>query len=388
MEITEEKIDTPNVGAALPPADAHPKKVKPNWALKRRHPVVITLVIAVAFILQAFVITFVGFAIYVHIPLTAERGGFHLSFIIHNFDDEQYRMGHTIEMVNDTKRILVLTDMHYLGFPIFVDNVTDRRVRAMVEKIDPELIFVLGDNLSTFFNHWAQRHFIRKMDGFGIPWAPIFGNHDANGKATVEWLAQAFYRYSEHSLFMWGPNNLGVPGNYFINIINEGDLVHTFFMISSKETAKLRTNYRPYTLEQIQWYEWVLNGLARQAGRPVHEINSSIMLHIALPIFQDAWNNATENDEVISGDNRAGFWTPEHDNGFFERIYELGSTRNIIAGHDHSNDFIVKYRGITMGTVLRCSGNIILFGAPGTTNGGMVITVNRDGSTELQSVTL
>jgi len=311
-----------------------------------------------------------GFAVYFFIPLRGHVGGFYLCPATPFADKIDYT-GVEFPMAGNETRILVLTDFHFLGIPLGVDSRTERRIREMVNRHDPELILILGDNISTLGpNHWAQRRLIRVMDSLGIPWAPLFGNHDANGKADVEWLANRFEE-SENALFRWGPNNIGVPGNYFINITHAGEVVHTIFMVSSKEARIFTQNYHPYTPEQIAWYRWATEGINDMAGR---DVPSSVMLHIPLPAFE----NVTDARVFHAG----------CDNGFFDTIYELGITRNIIAGHCHSNAFAYKYRGITLASVPALTGNIGMLGAPGRNRGGMVMTVSADGSTQLDIVWL
>ena len=143
---------------------------------------------------------FVGHVVYFLVPLRGEIGGFYLGAGT-NFADVRGEAGVTLQIDGQNKRVLVLTDFHIMGMPLGVDGRTRRFVRQLVDEVRPELIFLLGDNVATFFNHNAQRFMIRFMDEFGVPWAPLFGNHDGHGKADKEYLSQMLMRDSVYSIF-------------------------------------------------------------------------------------------------------------------------------------------------------------------------------------------
>ncbi|MBQ8016407.1 MAG: hypothetical protein IJ264_09525, partial [Clostridia bacterium] len=64
-------------------------------------------------------------------------------------------------------------------------------------------------------------------------------------------------------------------------------------------------------------------------------------------------------------------------NGFFAVCKELGSTKNIFAGHDHSNNFQIYHEGIRLNYTLKTG-----YGAYYTDGltGGTVISIDSDGS--------
>ena len=317
------------------------------------------------------------FAIYALIPLTA-TGGFYWNKYT-NFNDLKNYSGSSVQITGQSLRVLVLTDHHYIGLPFGVDGRTDRAIKQAVAKTQPELILVLGDNVATPMNHWAQRRFIQAMDRFGVPWAPLFGNHDGLGRADSNYLSRMIERESVYSIFRWGPNNIGVPGNYFVNITNQADeIVHSFILMSSKHSPWFVPVYPPLTIEQVEWYEWVIHGLNNWAGRVVP---TTLALHVPLPVFETSWYLALENGKVLYGDKREPVMHSGTDKGLFERIVTLGSTRSIIAGHDHTNDFVVSYQNIIMSHVIAGNKNVGMLGAYGDYNGGMVIDVFPNGST-------
>lgn len=119
-------------------------------------------------------------------------------------------------------RILVLTDVHRknhgtfaaeLGINYLLDFVSKLAIDNLVKKTDPDLILVLGDTVLTQRNDIETQKFADQMDGYKIPWAPVFGNHDDEGRADKAALAD-IYSNSEYCLFDYGPEDLHGAGNY------------------------------------------------------------------------------------------------------------------------------------------------------------------------------
>jgi len=307
-------------------------------------------------------------AIYVFaMPLDTVIGGFYFRTDL-DFDEYRNQAGGHLEINGGNLRVLVLTDTHFLAIPVGVDSRTRNLVTQLVKKTQPDLILMLGDNIATFFNHTAQRQMIRFMDSFEIPWAPLFGNHDHHGKATTAYISQMLINESKHSLFVWGPNNIGVAGNYFIEITRNQETIHTLFLMSSQESPWFQWVYAPYTVKQVQWYEWAVNGIGAN-------IPSTLLLHKPLPIFYYAYNRG----EVFWGQNREGIWAADYDNGLWEKILALGSTQQIIAGHDHMNDFKVRYQGVYLSYAIASNKNLAAFGSYGSIAGGKLLTINQLG---------
>jgi len=274
-----------------------------------------------------------------------------------------------IYMDDDEFNILVITDTHFMGMPLGVDGRTERLIAGLVYETQPDLIMMLGDNVATPFNHAAWRRMIRFMDGFNIPWAPLFGNHDSKGKATFNYLAQMLLTQSTNTIFRWGHDGLGMPGNYKIEIVDShGAPVHNFFMLSSPQSPWFRTYYFPYTQEQLDWLIYAND----------ENVPATLMLHQPLPIFLNAWNDGYR----VWGGKREGVMSATKDPGIWYEINggDLQNIGRIIAGHDHINDFKVKYQGVYMMYTPATNRNLGIFGAYGRIAGASLLTVNSDGT--------
>ncbi len=230
-------------------------------------------------------------------------------------------------------------------------------ITKLIEDNDPDLITVSGDNA---WDSVAYLDTIEFIDSFGIPWAPVMGNHDGEGCLSEFWVAYNLIA-AENCLFQFGPKDMGY-GNYIINITENDRIIHTFFMMDTHGSAE-------YTLEdgtviegydhlwdnQQEWYKWAVEGIEDLAG---YSVESSVIMHIPVVEYLDAWDAVSMDSEeefgsinpvyssIASGRKYEYGGMAPVNNGFFDLCKELGSTKNIIVGHDHVNDFSILYEGI------------------------------------------
>ena len=253
----------------------------------------------------------------------------------------------TVEKNPDEEfKILQLTDLQLWA------NLSDNKealeeVDALIEKTSPDLIVLTGDNVSGLTTNFLTRQVIKCLEKHEIPWATVFGNHDSEGKATLNWQGDR-YEEAEYCLFEKGPSNLYGVGNYVVNITENGKVIQSLFMMDNGryydyggETGK-REIYMGY--EQMAWYEWNVKGIAEHEGETVP---SMVFTHFALP------QTRTAIEELAVKDEATGRYTvPEGaapvDSGFFDLCKELGSTKYFFFGHDHENNASITYDGMTM----------------------------------------
>ena len=76
--------------------------------------------------------------------------------------------------------ILNLTDTHFGDYDYrrFTALGVSFTARQLVRKLKPDLITVSGDIVCTESTIYSVKRFTDLMESFGVPWAPIFGNHD------------------------------------------------------------------------------------------------------------------------------------------------------------------------------------------------------------------
>lgn len=338
-----------------------------------------------------------------------------------------YRLEDTVVIQKEPGKdfkILNLTDIQYNDtLDIGQRAYTEETITKLIEQEKPDLITMTGDQVWAAIQKQSLKELIKFMDSFKIPWAPVMGNHDGEGNADKNWIGD-MYEQSEYCLFKKGPGNIGGVGNYIINIMEGDKIVQSLIMMDSgagrsypedselfmyadalktdyegEEAAK---NYKEYDLNpdgtrkqirygtsydfitetQIAWYKWAIEGAAKVNGGTAPE--STAFFHIAVPEYYEAylyWLDSGFDPAIGFGEMREPVCSPMVNSGFFDVMKEIGSTKNVIVGHDHVNSFSVLYEGIRLTYGLktgdRCYANPDL-------NGGTVLTLTDKGITNVE----
>ena len=266
-------------------------------------------------------------------------------------------------------------------------------ITKLIADNDPDLITLSGDNA---WDTAAYMRLIEFLDSFDIPWAPVMGNHDGQGCISEFWVAYNLIQ-AENCLFQFGPEDMGY-GNYIINITENGKFVHTLFMMDTHdhgrfvlEDGTIVEDYDHLWNNQQEWYKWAVNGIAEMAGRTVE---STVIMHIPVREYIDAWESVCIEAEGyefgiidpkysdIAAGRRFEYGGPSPiNNGFFSLCKELGSTKIMLVGHDHVNDYYVEYEGITLSYAVKSG-----FGSYWQPDmiGGTTLTVNSAGNVDLE----
>ncbi len=300
--------------------------------------------------------------------------------------EQEYTADYAVTLEKDPSKdfvVLNFADVQLSSAEVYGEygKIAEATIDKAIKEVQPDLITLTGDN------SWCRPGYIRLVnviDSYGIPWAPVMGNHDGdNGEKLYEnWCAYLCYK-AKNCVFKFGPKDMGV-GNYIINVTENGNIIHSIYMVDTHSSTSLPCGgYDHLWDNQLAWYEWAVNGTNALAGKTVE---SSIFFHIPCIQYRDAWNEAQYNKETGEYENPAyadsfGFndeWicSPDYDSGFFALVKELDSTKNMIAGHDHVNSSSIMYEGVRLSYSLKCG--------PGCywndfQNGGSTLTIGSDG---------
>ncbi|MBR4727386.1 MAG: metallophosphoesterase [Clostridia bacterium] len=272
-------------------------------------------------------------------------------------------------------KVMQLTDIHIGGGIMSVkkDTMALNAVAAMVTAEKPDLVVVTGDvaypvpfQSGTFNNKLSAQLFAQTMEKLGVYWCLAFGNHDTEAYSfyTREMIAAMYEDHDAypHCLFQSGPADVDGVGNYVINVRNSaGKITQSLFMLDSHSYTDndyfgILWRYDCIHKNQVAWYENQLDALAAENGG---EMPKSLMFyHIPIKETQDAyyeWRDNdytdTENVEYIfgkAGEHDVVVYSSEHNEGLFDAILAKGSTQGLFFGHDHLNNFSLKYKGIPM----------------------------------------
>lgn len=281
-------------------------------------------------------------------------------------------------------KILLMTDLQ-LWANTGDNKKTYEIMDELVEKTAPDLIILPGDNVSGLTTDILTRSLIKKMESYKIPWAPVFGNHDAEGNATLAWQGDR-YEEAEYCLFSHGPTNLYGDGNYFVNLTQGDKVIYSLALMDNGRYYNYEDGKREIYIgyEQIAWYKWNIDGISAAQGR---QVPSMMFSHFALPEFKEA----IEQFAVKGEDGR--YYVPSSmgygscaylpgcspvNSGFFDEAKAKGLT-HIFCGHDHENDASITYEGVTMTYGLK-TGPSPRYWNDAKEYGGTVINIDSNGN--------
>lgn len=236
--------------------------------------------------------------------------------------------------------------------------------------------------------------------------AVVWGNHDnEGGEEVVEEIEKIIAKY-EFSLFREGPEELG-SGNYTVLVSNGKKIVEGLIFMDTHNCSyrenilgeTVLDSYDSLTAEQLDWYKEQV-AIANNYGCE----DTSLFIHIPIHAYGDAymaadgnvdddydvprdeshediyWNEGYEDSFGLRNDS---WGYPKYDDGVLEVLKEVGSTKHVFAGHEHTNNYSIKYEGVRLTYCTKT-------GAGGywqsNINGGTVITVNKNGIADIRHV--
>lgn len=280
-----------------------------------------------------------------------------------------------IEIGDGEFKILCLTDVHirnhgtfaaFLGINFILDGMSEVQLKKLIANVTPDLIIIGGDTVLTAWNDICTQQFCDFMQKFQIPWAPVFGNHDYEGRADKAKLAE-IYESAEYCLFKSGPEGMNGMGNYIVNLTRNNQPVYSLFMLDDGQFRVVDGQISDGGVgeNQIAWYKWAVQGIQETGGSSVPNM---AFMHVPVPEYKQM------EGEFELGQRGEGTYTAKVNDGFFDAFKENGGT-HMFAGHDHNNNFITEYEGVTLGYFTKSSYNCYFdFDALG----GTVLTLDKD----------
>lgn len=298
-------------------------------------------------------------------------------------------------------RILNFSDTHMKQSELAEGHlfraIFERTVSEAIERVKPDLITITGD-VSWSGDDAAHAWLADYFDSFGIPWAPVMGNHDNQcGDAFVDGVADIFLA-RKHCLFEKGDPALGC-GNYVIVIEEDGKPVEALFMMDTHncctytdESGEERSTWGRLYDAQLAWYT-EQNELLRSRGCS----DTTLMMHIPMHAYFEAsdmayragidWANlqyechtnypaAWKPGVSAVGVQYEGIGAPAIEDGVMDTLVDGGTTRHVLVGHDHINNWMIDYRGIKLCFSLKTGPSA--YWRP-FLNGATVLTVTQDG---------
>ncbi|MBQ6419711.1 MAG: metallophosphoesterase [Clostridia bacterium] len=273
--------------------------------------------------------------------------------------DDEYLLSETAVLEKDPEKdfvILNFSDMHfsdydYRAWTAFPEEATMRR---LVNRVQPDLITLTGDLVCGDDSTYYSIHRLTDlMESFGVPWAPVFGNHDDEANCDRNYLADVMTA-APHCLMKKSDPEMGV-GNYIVNIAEptaDGGqkIVESLIFMDSHKTQPNE--------KQKAWFTWAADGINALTDNGA-EI--SLFMHIPLPEYRYAYDlawNAEEKKwnegfdaygalhETICCERDADGQPVQR--GFFDAVKAAGTAKFVFCGHEHMNNFSILYEGVRL----------------------------------------
>ena len=280
------------------------------------------------------------------------------------------------------------------------ENMYNNVLRYIIKSVNdtkPDLILLTGDIIYGEFddNGACLMALINCMDILGIPWAPVFGNHENESVMGVAWQCRQLDN-SPYCLFK-RRNEIGGNGNYSIGIAKNGKLQRVIYMMDSNgcsRSSNVNGNSVKktvgFTNAQKQWYRALGLQVNKAAGKTIpsflgyHIPTQEVLLAAQNAGYQSGADSANIK-YTIGVDNVAQPGDSGYKGDLFEGIHESEGllaimkeigTDGAFFGHAHLNSTSVLYEGIRWTFGLKTG----TYDKSPAILGGTLITVKQDNS--------
>ncbi|MCK6074553.1 metallophosphoesterase family protein [Paenibacillus silvae] len=281
---------------------------------------------------------------------------------------------------NRTFTIVQFTDLHWKDGRS-EDLRTRRMMQSIIELEQPDLVVFTGDviytgpvepgNKACEHPDQAFRDAVSVVEEGGVPWAFVFGNHDAEQRITQTELMQVVQEHA-YSVTEEGPRDIAGLGNYTLEIAGADGLpAAVLYLLDSGSYS---------TVESIPGYGWIQQSQLRWLMDESTRVNPGrsrgdklpalAFLHIPIPEYQTMWDTQT-----CYGHKFEPVCAAQVNSGLFAALLEMGDVMGTFCGHDHVNDFHGQYHGIHL-CYGRSSGHST-YGRDGMLRGGRVIQLRE-----------
>jgi Calcineurin-like phosphoesterase. len=250
---------------------------------------------------------------------------------------------------------------------------TIRLINNSLDKVKPDLVVVVGDNIAGFWLGVNEKKVAKAIDNIigpindrKIPFAIVFGNHDQETGVSKEKQMEMYMSY-EYCLAVDEGSSISNCGTYNLLIKDsEGkNNVFNIWMVDSGTSAK-DGGYESVHEDQIQWYEKTAAELKKEnGGKPMPSL---LFQHIPVPEIYDLLTVVPEgtegaikgyrvksknryilNSEIVAGKLLEAPCSPDKNSGEFAAWQRQGDILGAYFGHDHVNDFKGNLKGIDLG---------------------------------------
>lgn len=264
---------------------------------------------------------------------------------------------------NGKLRIMHVTDTH-----LSEENIYDSTwlIGEACDREKPDIVMLTGDiaMASTVEETFRKIDLLMNVfDDRKIPVAVCFGNHDSESGIISREDLMAYFNRHESSISVDDGDMLTGCGTYNVPVLgSEDDEVKFNLWVFDSGDYDNEGHYANVSENQVEWYVQKSKLLEQENGR---KINSLVFQHIIVPEIYDGlkqvkhkggytFSHIYDKSKYYQFDRNAVNYGFLHEypcpgyynHGQFEAMVERGDVLAMFTGHDHSNAFGVKYKGI------------------------------------------
>ncbi len=253
-------------------------------------------------------------------------------------------------------KILQITDCHYKVDDPMNSQISIDRMNELLDIEKPDFVMFTGDVVFSNGTFTGLDTVLGLVTDRNIPFALVFGNHDDE------------YDHSRPELYDYIVKKKGAimpkrvtdeAPDFVIPVMSSGldnKLAAALYCLDSHSYSKLSSvpGYDWIRHDQIDWY--------RKQSAIFTEMNdgkplpSMAFFHIPLPEYRDA---VMQEKYRIFGVKGEGVCCPIVNSGFFTAAKECGDMMAMFCGHDHDNDYAVRYMEILLAYGRYSGGNTV-----------------------------
>ena len=244
--------------------------------------------------------------------------------------------------------------------------VTADFMTAAIEAEQPDLIILTGDNISgnsiaAGKTEQAIRSVMDVLAPFGIPVAIVFGNHDEESGVSKEEQMAVYNSYDcsisyDDGEELWGCGTYNIP---IFSSTDDSKVVFNCWLFDSGN-RDADGEYDHVKQDQLDWYKAKSAELKAANGGEV--VPSIAFQHIIVPEIFEALEEVDASTPGAIAKLGKNYILPETaaegsfmgeapcpsgaNGGEYDAFLECGDVLAVVSGHDHSNSFVVPYKGI------------------------------------------
>ncbi len=239
-------------------------------------------------------------------------------------------------------KILQFTDTHYIAG----DKRSERALKNVIEMLDqekPDLVIHTGDVIFGKPAEQSLQEILKPISERKIPFAVAMGNHDGqydkNRREVMDIIRSIPYNVNK------GVEGIYGDSNDLITLSDaDGKVEWAFYLFDSGDSCSNpdMKGYDYIHWDQIQWYRQCSQKLkAQNADKP---LPSLAFFHIPVPEF--TFGLRYDTSRILKGNFGEDPCPPSVNSGLFVSMKEMGDVQAIICGHDHDDDYAMKWRGM------------------------------------------